>query len=203
MIISESPLLFPLVTPSTSTPSTTIPEKEWSSWTEWSDCKQGEQTRERTCSGSECYWNPTVFGYRNRTNRLQVTDLEQRDCNRNGEDLFTTSSTSTTTSTTTITTISTASTFATWKICDNLDEGARIFRILCPKKLATEDFKEKENFECIKMGRFPDPKNCEKFFLCEENSNNQFQRYSFDCAPGLLFNKKKGLCDFRNNVQCE
>uniref|UniRef100_U5EY78 Putative chitinase like lectin n=1 Tax=Corethrella appendiculata TaxID=1370023 RepID=U5EY78_9DIPT len=52
-------------------------------------------------------------------------------------------------------------------------------------------------FKCSSDGRFPDPKDCSKFYVCSYNI-----AYHFTCAQGTLYNAKLENCDYPQNVDC-
>eukprot|EP00091_Calanus_sinicus_P001624 TRINITY_DN1163_c0_g1_i3.p1 TRINITY_DN1163_c0_g1~~TRINITY_DN1163_c0_g1_i3.p1 ORF type:complete len:251 (-),score=80.87 TRINITY_DN1163_c0_g1_i3:253-1005(-) len=57
------------------------------------------------------------------------------------------------------------------------------------------------DLECTASGTFADPNSCNKYYSCVE-FDGEFESYTFDCPPGLLFNALEKECDWAASVDC-
>ncbi len=60
------------------------------------------------------------------------------------------------------------------------------------------------DFKCPSNGNFPNLSNgCKSYFQCEHVGISKAKMgFEHQCPPGLLFNKKKEICDWPSNVKC-
>lgn len=45
--------------------------------------------------------------------------------------------------------------------------------------------------------------NCEKYYICQSNSDNNFTVITFNCPTGLLFDQNLNVCNWANLVTCK
>lgn len=54
-----------------------------------------------------------------------------------------------------------------------------------------------DDFKCVSTGYFRDPKNCSKFYYCDNTS-----QFEFTCPSGLYFDTTTFVCNWANAVNC-
>nr|XP_032512277.1 uncharacterized protein LOC116766508 isoform X1 [Danaus plexippus plexippus] len=65
-----------------------------------------------------------------------------------------------------------------------------------------EGFAKKDYFECEREGKFEDPENCRKYYVCKKARNSTFRRKIKACDSDEVFHKKKGKCVDEESYEC-
>ncbi|CAG9563259.1 unnamed protein product [Danaus chrysippus] len=66
-----------------------------------------------------------------------------------------------------------------------------------------EGFDKKGYFECEREGKFNDPENCRRYYVCKKSKNSTFRRKVKECDSDEVFHKKKRKCVDEESYECK
>ncbi|XP_072941882.1 uncharacterized protein [Epargyreus clarus] len=71
------------------------------------------------------------------------------------------------------------------------------------KKQNKEKKAKSDNNVCKKEGKFPDPDDCRKYFVCSKNSKSVFRRRTKKCDSDEVFHPEKEKCVDSDSYECD